>query len=91
RNPRPDFGENRRPPAPPAMPGFGPRFFPRAGDSEEAPPEPYDAVALNSVTEGTEVLSDTVFEQVKLRVLTIGLRQGGKLQVAYNMQDVDRL
>jgi two-component system OmpR family sensor kinase len=91
RQPRPDFEDQQRPPAPPNMPGFAPRFFPAVSHQDESAPEPYDAGALQRVAPGGEVFSDTTIDGMKVRVITLGLREGDKAQAVYNMEDVDRL
>lgn len=80
-----------RPMVPRSMPGLGPRFFPPPGVTDDTPPEPYDAAALNAVKARGEKFSDVVLENVHARVLTAGMPDGAKVQVAYNMQDVERL
>lgn len=90
--PRPDDPDAPGAPRiPPAMPGLGPRFFAPPSRVQMDPPEPYDAVALNRVADRGELLSDAQVDGAHVRVLTAAMPDGAKVQVAYNLQDVERL
>ncbi|MES1147157.1 MAG: HAMP domain-containing sensor histidine kinase [bacterium] len=78
---------------PPRLPlgGLAPRMFPPTTAEVQSINEPFDATALSTVQPGGQIYSTLTFESTHIRVLTIGMIDGGRCQVAYNLMDVERL